>query len=86
MLLGFGLGTTDQTMPFQDSVNVVPVDVPTAMQKLELVQDTPSSWPELAIGAAAVAVGPGTARPKAVPPNTRRVIAVHDRAKVVRQR
>jgi hypothetical protein len=47
-VLGLGLGTTDQTEPFQDSVKVVawtPVpttieSLPTAMQKVVLSHDT----------------------------------------------
>jgi hypothetical protein len=90
MLLGLGLGTTDQTVPFQDSVNVVdvvvPEDVPTAMQKIELGQDTPSSRPELASWAPAVGVRLGTERPRPIAPNTRKAMAAHDPVQVVRER
>ena len=63
-LLGFGLGTTDQTDPFQDSVNVVPVGplglVPTAIQNVVLTHETPASWP-----ASGEAAAPGVDRAKA---------------------
>jgi hypothetical protein len=36
----FGLATLDQTLPFQDSISVF-WEVPTAIQVVELIQDTP---------------------------------------------
>jgi methenyltetrahydromethanopterin cyclohydrolase len=55
--LGFGLGTVDQTDPFQDSVNVAAPSVPTAMQKVVLAHDTSKSRPALGGEGVAAVVG-----------------------------
>jgi hypothetical protein len=52
-----GLGITDHAVPFQDSTNVLPTAVPTAVQLVVLRQDTLSSWPELMVTFAMVWLG-----------------------------
>jgi len=46
MALGLGLGTTDQPVPFQDSISVLvalPLVLPTAVHAVAETHDTPSS-------------------------------------------